>query len=143
MPIASQFFIIDIKEVGMPVRGVRGAISVNKDDPKEILEATRELLEVIVQRNPSLKTEDIASVFFTVSPDLRSVHPAKAARLLGWNQVPLMCAVEIDVPDSLHYCIRVLLHWNSSLEQQEINHVYLREATVLRQDLNAKSSQEK
>ncbi len=123
----------------MPVRGVRGAISVNEDDPDEIIEATKELLEVIVQRNPSLKTEDIASVFFTVTPDLRSVHPAKAARLLGWDQVPLMCAIEIDVPDSLHYCIRVLLLWNSSLDQQEINHVYMREAAALRPDINAKS----
>ena len=127
----------------MPVRGIRGAITVTQDHPEEILAATRELLKAIVQRNPSLQLNDLISGFFTLTPDLRSVHPAKAARSLGWDQVPLICAVEIDVPGSLPNCIRVLLHWNTSIGQQAINHVYLREAAALRPDLSTLSSTEK
>jgi chorismate mutase len=78
-------------------------------------------------------------VFFTVSPDLRSIHPALAARQIGWVHVPLMCAVEIDVPDSLPRCIRVLVHWNTTRPQHEIQHVYLGKAAALRPDLSIKN----
>lgn len=120
----------------MAVRGVRGATTVEEDRPEAILKATQELLSVILSRNPSLEPKDLASALFTVTPDLSSVYPAEAARQLGWKFVPLMCAVEIPVPNSLPRCIRVLLHWNTDLPQEAIHHVYLGEAMRLRPDLN-------
>jgi chorismate mutase len=119
----------------MPVRGIRGASVVERDNPEEILEATNELLEMILMKNPDMKATDIASVFFTLTSDLKTVHPAKAARELGWHLVPLMCASEIPVPNSLPRCIRVLIHWNTDKNQSEIKHVYLKNAALLRPDL--------
>ena len=125
----------------MPVRGIRGAIDVDSDQPDEILSATRELLEAILLANPSLKTTDLASVLFTVTEDLHSVFPAQAARQSGWGDVPLMCGLEIPVPGSLPRCIRVLLHWNTELLQAEVRHVYLRGARALRPDLKVSMEQ--
>ena len=122
----------------MPLRGVRGATVVSQDDASEILEATRELICAIMDANPTLRPADLASALFTVTDDLSAVHPAKAARLLGWSEVPLMCAREIPVPGSLPHCIRVLVHWNTALSQSEIHHVYLRQAVSLRPDLSEK-----
>jgi chorismate mutase len=118
------------------VRGVRGAITVSQDDPLEILTATRELVEALIDENPTMICEEMASILFTVTDDIVSVYPAQAAREMGWFQVPLMCAREIPVENSLQFCIRVLIHWNTDLSQDEINHVYLGEAAVLRPDLN-------
>lgn len=122
----------------MPVRGIRGATTITADQPDLVLAATRELLKAICQANPSLRPADLASAWFTTTSDLVSVHPAKAARELNWVEVPLMCSQEIPVPGSLPLCIRVLLHWNTSLSQAEINHVYLHEAVRLRPDLMKK-----
>ena len=123
----------------MPVRGIRGAITVDGNHTRGILDATRELLKAIQSTNSSLNSEDIASILFTVTGDLNSVYPAQAAREMGWAQVPLMCAVEIPVPGSLSKCIRVLIHWNTPLKQDQINHVYLRDAVKLRPDLTKTS----
>ncbi|MBT3389666.1 MAG: chorismate mutase [Chloroflexi bacterium] len=120
----------------MPVRGIRGAITVDEDHPEAILAATQELLEKIGVSNPALRVSDLASVWFTLTADLRSVFPAKAARQLGWTDVPLMCAQEILVPGSLPRCVRVLIHWNTGLPQNEIRHIYLREAAQLRPDIS-------
>ncbi len=120
----------------MTVRGIRGATTVEVDHPDHIDSSTRELLDAIARSNPDLKIEDIASAFFTTTDDLVSVHPALAARRMGWDQVPMMCAREIPVPGSLPRCIRVLIHWNTNLEPKNIRHVYLHEATNLRPDLN-------
>ncbi len=119
----------------MSIRGIRGATTVDSDDPDEILSATGELLAGIAAANPGLTPEDLASIFFTVTPDLHSAYPARAARDLGWDLVPLMCAVEVAVPGSLPRCIRVLLHWNTDLPQSAVHHVYLRAAAHLRPDL--------
>ncbi len=121
----------------MSTRGIRGATTVAADQPDLILEATRELLQAILQANPGMCPEDIASVIFTVTPDLNSTFPAQAAREMGWSQVPMLCAREIPVPGSLPRVIRVLLHWNTARPQHEIQHVYLRSATLLRPDLVA------
>jgi len=120
--------------VDCSVRGVRGAINVAKNDSKLIIEETKKLLLEIVKAN-NLKTEDICSIFFTMTPDLNAVFPASAARELGWTLVPMLCAVEIDVAQSLPRCIRVLMHVNTPLRQKEIKHVYLKEAQKLRDDL--------
>lgn len=124
----------------MNVRGLRGATTVVSDQPAEILEATRELLEALQLSNPQMHSEDIASVLFTLTPDLVSAYPAMAARQLGWTQVPLMCAQEIPVPDALQYCIRVLILWNTDLPQAQIRPIYLRQAVRLRPDLFANNS---
>lgn len=121
----------------MPTRGIRGATTVPADEPNLILEATRELLEEILLENEDMRPEDIASAFFTVTDDLASTFPAQAAREMGWGLVPMLCAREIPVPNSLPRVIRVLVHWNTEVPQVEITHVYLREAVKLRPDLVA------
>jgi chorismate mutase len=119
----------------MACRGVRGATTVARDDRDEILTATRELLALMVRRN-GLEKEDLASAIFTTSPDITAEFPALAARQLGWLDVPLLCGHEIAVPGSLTRCIRVLLHWNTDRPQHEIQHIYVRDAVVLRPDLS-------
>ncbi len=119
----------------MALRGIRGATVVEHDEPEEVLAATRQLLEALLKANPTLNPADLASAFFTVTADLCSAYPARAARQLDWDDVPLMCALEIPVPDSLPRCIRVLLHWNTDLPQEAVRHVYLGEAASLRPDL--------
>lgn len=112
-------------------RGVRGATFVPEDTPEAILSATRELLAAIVSAN-GIATEDIASAFFTTTPDLRSAFPARAARELGWSDVPLLGATEMDKVGAPPRCIRVLLHWNTPRRQDEIVHVYLRGSDAMR-----------
>ena len=119
----------------MTTRGVRGAISIEIDAENEVLAATRELLTAICEANPDLNPEHIASAIFTTTEDISSVHPARAARQLGWDRVPMICAREIPVPGSLPFCIRVLIHWNTDKAQSEIKHIYLRNAVKLRPDL--------
>jgi chorismate mutase len=121
----------------MAIRGIRGATTVSADEPDLILEATRELLEAILAANKSMKPEDVGSAIFTVTEDLTATFPAQAARQMGWSMVPMMCAREIPVPDSLPKAIRVLVHWNTETPQSEIKHVYLRDTVKLRPDLVA------
>ena len=115
----------------MKIRGIRGATTVKNNDKKEIIAATKELLQEIVAAN-KLKIEDIASIVFTTTQDLNAEFPAVAAREIGWADTPLLCAKEIDVPGSLAKCIRVLLHVNSEAEQKDLKHIYLKEAVNLR-----------
>ena len=119
----------------MPTRGIRGAITVSTDTKNEVLSATSEMLKEMSAANPGLRPEDIASAFFTVTDDIRSVFPAEAARYNGWKNVPRLCAKEIPVEGSLGLCIRVLLHWNTELAPEKIKHVYLKRAKKLRPDL--------
>ena len=121
----------------MPVRGVRGAIDVPVDESEAILRATRMLLESLLEANPALKPQDLASVIFTVTPDLCSAYPAEAARQLDWSEVPLLCTREIPVPGGLPRIVRVLAHWNTELPQNAIKHIYLGEAARLRPDLTS------
>lgn len=118
----------------MPCRGIRGATTVKIDSVAAILAATRELLVHIVKIN-NVDIEDIASVFFTVTPDLTAAFPARAVRELGWRHVALLDAQEIPVAGSLPRCVRVLIHWNTPRPQADIRHVYLRDAASLRPDL--------
>jgi len=108
---------------------------VTADDRDEILLATRQLLALMIRRN-GIDSGDVASVMFTVTKDLQSEFPALAARQLGWLEVPLLCGYEITVERSLPRCIRVLLHWNTTKTQSEIEHVYLHDAVKLRPDLS-------
>ncbi|MGD9573473.1 MAG: chorismate mutase [Thermoleophilia bacterium] len=112
---------------------MRGATSVERDDPGAILESTAELLTEVLDRN-GLATDDLISIIFTMTPDLTSEFPALAARQAGLTTVPLLCTSEIPVPGSLEKCIRLLLHCTLP-EDRKVQHVYLREAKVLRPDL--------
>jgi len=115
----------------MYCRGIRGATTVERNESEEILAATKELLQLMVERN-HLLIEDIASAIFTVTEDLDAAFPAAAARAIGWTEVPLLDAREISVPNSLRKCIRVMLHVNTMLSAAEIRHVYIRGAVNLR-----------
>ena len=121
----------------MPVRGIRGATSVEADDPAQILSATRALLQEILAANEIVEFDEIVSAIFTTTSDLTSTFPAEAARVLGMAQVPLLCACEIPVPGSMPRCIRILLHINTERTQAEIAHIYLGGAKKLRQDVDS------
>lgn len=118
----------------MSVRAIRGATQIDADDAELMREAVVELISLILKSN-DLNSEDLISVLFTCTPDLISDFPAASARAMGLGQVPLLCAVEMAVPGSLPRTIRVLIHCETSLKQNEISHIYLRGATVLRKDI--------
>ncbi|MGN7178469.1 chorismate mutase [Cytobacillus sp. SAFR-174] len=122
------------------IRGVRGAVTVGKNCEAEILEATELLIRQMIQENKIL-SEDVASVFISVTEELTAAFPAKAMRSIeGWTYVPVMCMKEIPVEGSLPNCIRVMMHVNTDAPQQNIRHIYLRGAIKLRPDLNTRNS---
>ena len=121
----------------MTVRGIRGAINIAENSKEEILSKSRELLEAIVKAN-RVKAADIAAAIFTLSPDLNADFPAYAARQMGWSDVPLMCARELDVPGAMARVIRVLLLVNSKIPASKIKHQYLGDTPQLRPDLAQK-----
>ena len=94
------------------LRGIRGAITAEKNGKTEILDATRELIKKMLDEN-DVKTENIASILFSMTPDLNAEFPAAAARQMGLNLVPLFCVSEIAKPGALQKCIRVLIHVNT------------------------------
>ena len=114
-------------------RGVRGATTAKEDTREAILNATRELLSQMVMTN-GICPEDVASAIFSTTPDLNSEYPALAARQLGWHEVALLCAHEINVPHGLKHCIRILLHWNTDKSASEVQHIYIKGAVNLRPD---------
>jgi chorismate mutase len=118
----------------MRVRAARGAIVVTEDTPTCLLDATKRLLTEMLARN-SVDTEDLISILFSVTDDLRSAFPAEAARMMGLGRVPLMCAREIPVEGSKPMIVRVLMHFHSELPLAEVTHVYLDGAESLRDDL--------
>lgn len=119
----------------MAVRGIRGATTVETNTREAILDAARELLGEIIQVN-AIRTEDVASAYFTTTTDLNAEFPAVVARNeFGWTNIALMCGHEMDVPGSLRMCLRILMHVNTEQPQSEVCHVYLRGATALRPDL--------
>jgi chorismate mutase len=119
----------------MRVRGIRGATTVDNNTRQAILDATTELLEKMVELN-EVDVEEVASAFFSTSPDLNAEFPAVAARIgLGWDHTALSCTHEMDVPGSLPMCLRITLHVNTNKRANEVVHVYMRGARVLRPDL--------
>jgi chorismate mutase len=119
----------------MLLRGVRGATTVDANSREEILTATRQLLALMMRLN-GMETDMIASAIFSLTRDLDAEFPALAARQLGWLDVPLLCTYEVDVPGSLRRCVRILVNWNTDKPQQEIRHVYIKDAVRLRPDLS-------
>ena len=118
----------------MAVRAIRGAIQVDADERDEVLGATTELLQEVLERN-HLVADDLISVVFTATSDLRSEFPAYAARQMGITDVPLLCAQEIDVPGAMPRVLRLLALVETQLSRREVRHVYLRGAAQLRTDL--------
>lgn len=118
----------------MTTRGIRGATCLSANDADEMRGAVHELLATILERN-GLHVDDLISVVLTATPDLTCAFPAVGARDFGLVDVPLLCAQEMDVEGALARTVRVLVHADSSLPRAEIQHVYLRGAEVLRQDL--------
>lgn len=117
------------------LHALRGAITADRNDSQEILEATTELMQALIARN-DLSPENVVSCIFTVTDDLDAEFPAVAARALGFEGVPLLCAREIPVPGSLPQVIRVLIHYYPA-DGSSPTHVYLRGASELRSDLQA------
>ncbi|HEY0168254.1 MAG TPA: chorismate mutase [Jatrophihabitans sp.] len=118
----------------MSVRAVRGAIQVELDERQVILDGVSELVKEVMSRN-QIEPDQLISILFTATPDLKSEFPAYAARQLGLIDVPLMCASEIAVPGALPRTLRLLAHFDTELRRGEIRHVYLRGAAALRTDL--------
>ena len=118
----------------MAVRAIRGAIQVDADDRDAILEGTTELVTAVMTRN-DLTPDDVISVMFTVTPDLTAEFPALAARKLGFQDVPLLCAVEMNVPGSMPLVVRLMMHVETEQPRAAVQHVYLRGAMALRLDI--------
>ncbi len=116
-------------------RGIRGATTVEENTAEEIQAATRELLYIMIRAN-RVHVDDVASVIFTTTRDLDATYPALAARQLGWYDAALLCGHEMEVPDGLERCIRILIHWNTTCGPEDIVHVYLHRAKGLRPDRN-------
>ena len=118
----------------MAVRALRGAIQVSRNDRQAILDGAGALVQAVLDRN-GLESEDIISIVFTATPDLTAEFPAYAARQLGLTDVPLLCAVEIDVPQAMPRVLRLLAHVSTDLTRADLRHVYLGGAAALRTDL--------
>lgn len=111
--------------------GIRGATVAEENTSEAILGATRELLRQLMAAN-DFNQDDVAAAFFTTTQDLNATFPAKAARQLGWTSAAMLDGHEMDVPDSLPRCIRVLVLINTSRTSAELMPVYLRGAEILR-----------
>ncbi|MBN1288099.1 MAG: chorismate mutase [Actinobacteria bacterium] len=119
----------------MRVKAVRGAITVNCDSREEIVDATSQLLREMITRN-GVEIDDTVFILFTATEDLRGEFPAVAARKLGLDRVPVICARELDIKGSLPMTVRVMMLVYTEKGLTELQHVYLRNATVLRTDLS-------
>ena len=130
-------YVTQMRDTGMPVssvRAIRGAIQLDVDEREHVLSATRELVVAVLEAN-ALTKDDVISIMFTATHDVRSEFPAVAARELGLGDVPLMCAQELDIVGAMPRVIRLMVHVSTTLPRDQITHVYLRGATALRRDL--------
>ena len=116
------------------VRALRGATTVDEDTVAQVTERTQDLLRAMLGRN-GVSHEDVISVLFTATDDVRSMFPATAARGIGFGDVPLLCARELAVPGSQPLCVRVMMHVETKRSRAELHHVYLQGARGLRDDL--------
>jgi chorismate mutase len=118
------------------IRGIRGAITVERNEAEEIVDATETLLKEMIRAN-DVTASDVSFVLISVTEDITAAFPAQALRRLeGWTYVPVMCMREIPVPNSLPRCIRVMMTVETTKKQEEISHIYLRDAVTLRPDLS-------
>ena len=117
----------------MAGRGIRGATTASANTREAILGATRELLDALIRAN-QIKAADVASIYFTLTPDLDAAFPAAAAREMGWADTALLDAQAPHVPNDIARCIRVLIHWNTDHAHDQLRHIYLHGASQLRPD---------
>ncbi len=118
----------------MAVRAIRGATQLEHDEREHLLERTTELVRAVLREN-ELSTDDLISIVFTATDDVRSEFPAYAARVLGLVDVPLMCARELEIEGSLPRVVRLMMHVETELTRADVTHVYLHGAALLRRDL--------
>jgi len=116
------------------VRALRGATTVDDDDPQQITERVIEMLDALMERN-GLVHDDVISILFTATDDIHSMFPALAAREMGFGDVPLICARELDIVTGTPMCVRIMMHINTDKARGELHHVYLEGAKGLRDDL--------
>ena len=116
------------------LRALRGATTVDTDTREQVTERVVALLGEMLERN-SISHDDVVSVIFTATDDIHSMFPASAARTIGFGDIPLICARELDIEGGTPHCIRVLMHLTTSLGRDELHHVYLEGARNLRDDL--------
>lgn len=119
---------------GARVRAIRGATTVETDTRESVIARTQELVHAVVERN-GLEQDDIISILFTATEDIRSAFPAEAAREAGFTLVPLMCARELDIEDGIERCIRIMMHVTTERAAEDLRHPYLHGARQLRTDL--------
>ncbi len=119
---------------GARVRAIRGATTVETDTHESVIARTQELVHAVVERN-GLEQDDIISILFTATEDIRSAFPAEAAREAGFTLVPLMCARELDIEDGIERCIRIMMHVTTERAAEDLRHPYLHGARQLRTDL--------
>jgi chorismate mutase len=120
----------------MMIRGIRGATTFEEDNEFDVISSTKQLVEQLINQN-EIEPANVASVFISATTDLTSTFPAKTLRQFsGWKYVPVMCMQELAVPGGLSQCVRIMIHYNTDKEQDEIKHVYLKKAVSLRPDLN-------
>lgn len=122
----------------MTVQAIRGATTLDVDDATHLRQRVQELMRAVIDQN-GLTNEDIISIIFTATPDIRCEFPAKAARELGLDDVPLLGAQELDVEAAMPLCVRLMAHVNWSRPRSEIHHIYHHGAAALRTDLVQKS----
>ena len=128
-------FLLLIKERALTmIRGIRGATTAKSNSREAILAATQELLRIMIDRN-GIVEDDVASVLFTTTPELNETFPALAARMMGWTRAALLGFQEANIRGGLPLCIRVMIHWNTDKSIDEIQHVFIRGAAMLRPDL--------
>ena len=118
----------------MPVRALRGATTVDRDEAEHITERVVELLQAMLERN-DVHHDDLISILFTATPDIHAMYPPTAARTIGLGDVPLIGAMEIDVPTGTKHCIRIMAHLETERSRADMRHVYLEGARGLRDDL--------
>jgi chorismate mutase len=116
---------------------MRGAITVNRNTEEDIITATEELLAKLIEEN-DIQPDLVASAFISTTEDINAAFPAKVLRNLeGWTYVPVMCMQEMPVPNSLKMCVRIMMHVDTTKSQEEIKHIYLKGAKILRPDLGS------
>lgn len=117
------------------IRGLRGATTIESDKQELVWDETAKLVREVVAAN-NVDVDDIASIIISTTPDITSAFPARSVRLMeGWQYVPVMCMHEMDVPNALPLCIRVLIHADVEVSQKDVKHLYLNDAIKLRPDL--------
>ena len=124
----------NVPAVPSAVRALRGATTLDVDEPDHVNERVQALVGEMLERNQVSK-DDLISILFTATDDIHSMFPATAARAIDLGDVPLICARELDITGGTPMCVRVMMHLQTTRSRRELHHVYLEGARQLRDDL--------